>query len=164
MQFQQHLHIRSILRAPHSCLIDHILYYCHVFQPPLNAWNEDPSSLFIRIFGRCSALLLVLSHRGYFTSGFPSQLNPLSWCLACDLSFLEEFSWLLSLIDLGSSFLCKEGFLTKLSSISCAKPKSLNMLSCLFYFHGLAPILWLSWILDIFYFFYCKTIKYHYNS
>ena len=110
-----------------------------------------------------AAQLLVLSYKDYFTSGFPSQLNPLSWCLAHDLSFLEGFSWLLSLMDLGSRFPCKEDFLTRLSSISCAQPKSPNMLSCLFYFHGSTLVLWLSCILDIVFYFYCKTTKYHYN-
>jgi len=28
----------------------------------LNAWNKNPRSLFIQIFGRCSTQLLALSH------------------------------------------------------------------------------------------------------
>jgi len=163
MQFQKHLHIRSTLRAYISCLTDPILSYCYIVELSLNAWNEEPSSLFIEIFGQCSAQLLVLSHRGYFTSGFSSQPSLLSWCLACDISFLEGFSWLLNLMDLGSKFPCKKGFLTRLSSISCAQLESPNMLSYLFYFHGSTLVLWLSCILDIVFYFYCKTTKYHYN-
>ena len=89
----------------------------YIVEPPLNAQNEDPRSLFIGIFGRCSTQLLVLSYKGYFTSEFPSQLSPLFQCLACDLSFLEGFSWFLNLIDLGSTLPCKEGFLLRPRSI-----------------------------------------------
>jgi len=113
---------------------------------------------------------LVLSHKGYFISGFPSQINPLSWCLTHDhsflegfSSFLEGFSQLLSLMDLGSRFPCKEGFLTRLNCVSCAQPESPNMMFYLFYFHGSAPVLWLNIILNIFFYFYYKTTKYHYN-
>jgi len=134
MQFQQHLHIRSTLRAHPPCLIDPILPYYYIVEPLPNAWNEDPNSLFIGIFWQYSAQLLVLSHRGYFTSEFTSQLSHLSWCLALELFFLEEFSWPLSIMDLGSKFPCKESFLTRLSCISCAQLESPNMLSCLFYF------------------------------
>ena len=111
----------------------------------------------------CSAQILMLSHRGYFTSGFPPQFSPLFQCLACDLSFLEGFLWLLSLMDLGFRFSCKKGFLTSFSCVSCAQPKNPNILSCLFYFHGSAPVLWLSGILHIFFYFYYKTTKYPYN-
>jgi len=116
-------------------------------------------SLFIEIFGWYSAQILMLSHRGYFTSEFPSQLSPLSWCLAHDFSILKGFSWLLSLMDLGSRFPYKEGFLTRLSSICCTQLKSQNMLSCLFYFHGSTLVLWFSCILDIFFYIHCKTKK-----
>jgi len=74
----QNLHIRFTLKAPLSCLTYYIPYYCYVFQPLLNASNEDPRSLFIEIFGQCSAQFLVINHRGYVISGFPSQLSPLS--------------------------------------------------------------------------------------
>jgi len=141
MQFKQRLHIRSTIRAHPSCLTNPVLSYYYILEPSLNACNEDPRSLFVKLFGQCLAKLLVLNHKGYFTSGFPSQLNPLSLCLTRDLSFLERFSWLLSLMDLGSRFPCEEGFLMRLSSISCAQLESPNMLSYLFYFHGLAPIM-----------------------
>jgi len=57
-----------------------------------------------------------------------------------------------------------KGFLTRLRSISCVKSESPNMVSCLFYFHGSTTVLWFNCILDIFFYFYCKTTKYHYNS
>jgi len=71
-----------------------------------------------------------------------------------DLSLRSVFQ--LSLMNLGSRFSCKEGFLMRLNCISCAQPESPNMLSCLFYFYGSTPVLWLSCILDIFFYFCCK--------
>jgi len=62
-------------------------------------------------------------------------------------------------MDLGSKFSCKEGFLTRLGYISYAQPEIPNMLFCLFYFLGSAPILWLSGILDILFYFIAKQQK-----
>jgi len=56
-----------------------------------------PKSLFIGDFERCSAQLLVLSHKVSSKVSFFST-QPLSWCLVHDLSLLEEFSWLLSFV------------------------------------------------------------------
>jgi len=144
MQFQQHLHIGSTLRASSSCLIDPIQSYSFIFYPSLNAYNEDPRSLFIENFRRYSTQLLVLNHKSYFTNGFPFQLSPLSWCLACDLSFLEGFSWP---HGFGFRFPSKEGFLMRFNSICCAQLESQNMLSCIFNFHRSALVLWLSCLL-----------------
>ena len=101
----------------------------------------------------------MLSHKGYFTSGFLFPLNHLSWCLARDFPFLEEFSWLFNLMDLGSMFSCKESFRTRLDSFCCAHPESQNMLFYLFYFYDSTLVLWLSCILDIYFYIHCKTVK-----
>jgi len=74
---------------------------------------------------KCSTKLLVHNHKGLFKSGFTSQLIPLSWCLALDISFLEGVSWLLSLMDWCFTFPCKKSFLTWLSSsLLCSAIKS----------------------------------------
>ena len=68
-----------------------------------------------------------------------------------------------------ASWIWASSFLAKRASSCGSAPflvliQKVQILSRIFYFHGLTQVPWLNKILDIFFYFYCKTAKYHYNS
>ena len=149
MQFQQHLHIRFTLRGFPFCFTSLILSYYYISDTTqCLEWRHE---VFIyRNF------CIVLNHRGFFTSGFLSQPLVLvlsTWPFPFKRVFLaaQSHGFVLQ-ISLQGRFPC-EPHLHLLCSIRKLK---YVVLSC--------QLLWLSCILDIFFYIYCKTTKYHYNS